>query len=210
MQLNKCSRSIVRNCLKQIERKNVKLRARFCTTIQSPMDYLKEQGYTNPDIIKGMMAVISNGKPSVSDLQNFGPTGLKSLAAAVEREVAVELEQKHLPDITVYILGAENSAKPVQLVGKEGSNFYDMHKKSRELSEMMECACGGIAACSTCHIILDEDVYKKLPEAEEAELDMLDLAEDLTATSRLGCQVKLCKNLDGATIRLPEHVKNLF
>ncbi len=51
-------------------------------------------------------------------------------------------------------------------------------------------ACGGETACSTCHVIMSPEVFKKLPEMSEAEEDMLDLAAGLTDTSRLGCQVR--------------------
>lgn len=44
-------------------------------------------------------------------------------------------------------------------------------------------ACEGSLACSTCHVIVeDEQYYNKLPEATEDELDMLDLAFGLTDT----------------------------
>ena len=46
-------------------------------------------------------------------------------------------------------------------------------------------------SCSTCHIILDPDSFKKLGPPCEAECDMLDLAFEPTDTSRLGCQVKV-------------------
>lgn len=59
---------------------------------------------------------------------------------------------------------------------------------------MLAGACGGETACSTCHIILAPDVYKKLPEATEEEEDMLDLAAGLTKTSRLGCQVRVLRH----------------
>ena len=42
-------------------------------------------------------------------------------------------------------------------------------------------------ACSTCHIILDEDLYDLLEEPSMTEEDLLDLAYDVTPTSRLGC-----------------------
>ena len=53
----------------------------------------------------------------------------------------------------------------------------------------LEGACDGSLACSTCHLVLEESVFDALPEPEEEELDMLDLAFGLTDTSRLGCQV---------------------
>ena len=38
---------------------------------------------------------------------------------------------------------------------------------------------------------------------------MLDLAFGLQETSRLGCQVKMTKELDGLTVRLPSMTRNL-
>jgi ferredoxin len=46
----------------------------------------------------------------------------------------------------------------------------------------LEGACGGELACSTCHLIFEEDVYNTLPEKEEEEDDMLDLAFEVTDT----------------------------
>lgn len=74
----------------------------------------------------------------------------------------------------------------------------------------MEGACGGSCACSTCHVIVEgEDYYDKMPEPEDDENDMLDLAFGLTETSRLGCQVKMTKELDGLVVRLPSMTRNL-
>ncbi|XP_056611047.1 adrenodoxin [Triplophysa dalaica] len=67
-------------------------------------------------------------------------------------------------------------------------------------------ACEGTLACSTCHVILEEDVYKKLGSISDEEMDMLDLAYGLTDTSRLGCQVCLRKDLEGMILRVPETV----
>ena len=65
-------------------------------------------------------------------------------------------------------------------------------------------ACDGSLACSTCHVVvLSQEVYDALPEPEEEELDMLDLAFGLTDTSRLGCQIKLDKKLEGAVLEIP-------
>jgi ferredoxin len=43
-------------------------------------------------------------------------------------------------------------------------------------------ACGGDLACSTCHVVLPQDYYDKLPPKAEEEEDMLDLAWGLTDT----------------------------
>lgn len=48
-------------------------------------------------------------------------------------------------------------------------------------------ACGGVCACSTCHVIIREGAGS-IPEATESEEDMLDEAPGLELTSRLACQ----------------------
>ena len=67
----------------------------------------------------------------------------------------------------------------------------------------IEGACEGSLACSTCHVIVDPAWFGKLPEAVEEEEDMLDLVFGLTHTSRLGCQIRMSKELDGLTVTLP-------
>lgn len=51
-------------------------------------------------------------------------------------------------------------------------------------------ACGGVCACSTCHVYVHEGL-DLLSEAEEEEEDILDKAFDVQMTSRLGCQAKI-------------------
>jgi ferredoxin len=46
----------------------------------------------------------------------------------------------------------------------------------------IEGACGGELACSTCHVIVPQDVFDRLPKKKEEEDDMLDLAWGLTPT----------------------------
>jgi len=74
----------------------------------------------------------------------------------------------------------------------------------------LEGACEGSIACSTCHVILSAEHYDLLPEPSDDENDMLDMAFALTDTSRLGCQVKLTRELDGITATLPSATRNMF
>lgn len=47
----------------------------------------------------------------------------------------------------------------------------------------LEGACEGSLACSTCHVVIaDQDFFDKIPEADDDENDMLDLAFGLTQT----------------------------
>jgi len=74
----------------------------------------------------------------------------------------------------------------------------------------IEGACEGSLACSTCHVIVDPEWYDLLREASEDEEDMLDLAFNLTKTSRLGCQIVITEELDGLTVQLPAATRNLL
>src|SRR5215468_6841955 len=51
-------------------------------------------------------------------------------------------------------------------------------------------ACGGVCACSTCHVYVHKGA-NLLSEMEDEENDILDKAFDVRATSRLGCQSKI-------------------
>ncbi|MBI1861592.1 MAG: 2Fe-2S iron-sulfur cluster binding domain-containing protein [Deltaproteobacteria bacterium] len=68
-------------------------------------------------------------------------------------------------------------------------------------------ACGGVCACSTCHIYVTEGA-NTCPPAQDAELDMLDNAPDLRPTSRLACQCVPNGSAD-VTIEIPEWNRNL-
>ncbi|KAK6498687.1 mitochondrial matrix iron-sulfur protein [Arthrobotrys musiformis] len=89
----------------------------------------------------------------------------------------------------------------------EGDNLLDIGQ-AHDLE--MEGACGGSCACSTCHVIVDDqEMYDLLEEPDDDENDMLDLAFGLTETSRLGCQVKMKKEIDGLKVKLPSMTRNL-
>ena len=71
----------------------------------------------------------------------------------------------------------------------------------------VEHACGGVCACSTCHVVVKEGL-NSCNEATDDELDQLDEAPAITLQSRLACQ---CVP-DGSTnlvVEIPEWNKNL-
>jgi 2Fe-2S ferredoxin len=53
-------------------------------------------------------------------------------------------------------------------------------------------ACGGVCACSTCHVYVSKG-GEVLTAAEDDEEDILDKAFDVRANSRLGCQAKITR-----------------
>lgn len=66
----------------------------------------------------------------------------------------------------------------------------------RDASKLVEApegdACGGVCACSTCHVYVMAG-RELLSEADEDEEDILDKAFDVRSNSRLGCQAKVLR-----------------
>lgn len=79
--------------------------------------------------------------------------------------------------------------------------------QANDVSEL-EGICEGSCECSTCHVVLEREVFETLggeSAISDNELDMLDQAVEVTATSRLGCQIRINDDkLNGATIHIPE------
>lgn len=65
--------------------------------------------------------------------------------------------------------------------------------------------CGGAMACATCHAHVADEWADRVGPAGEVEADMLEFAaSEVTATSRLTCQIKITEALDGLVLHLPE------
>jgi ferredoxin, 2Fe-2S len=62
--------------------------------------------------------------------------------------------------------------------------------------------CGGLLACGTCHVYIDEAWAGRLPPPSEDELAMLEMALDPEKNSRLSCQIRLGAELDGLGVTL--------
>lgn len=86
---------------------------------------------------------------------------------------------------------------PHALTGSDEKERTVMAAKGEHLLEVamdnginIEHACGGVCACSTCHIYI-EDGAKNLSESTEAEEDRVEEAPGLQRNSRLSCQCEI-------------------
>ena len=68
----------------------------------------------------------------------------------------------------------------------------------------IDADCGGSMACASCHVYVEEKWLDKLPKAEEAEIDMIDMAFEPKNNSRLSCQIIVENDLDGLVVTTPE------
>jgi 2Fe-2S ferredoxin len=91
---------------------------------------------------------------------------------------------------------------------------YDDHGLEGSILEIamghgidIDHACGGVCACSTCHILVKEGL-ETCNEPIDAELDQLDNAPKTTFQSRLACQAVPNGSRD-ITVQIPSWNRNL-
>ena len=68
----------------------------------------------------------------------------------------------------------------------------------------IDADCGGSMACATCHVYVKDEWLDKLPQKEDGEEDMLDMAYEPNKFSRLSCQLIVSNDLEGLVVKLPE------
>ena len=80
-----------------------------------------------------------------------------------------------------------------------GTLPYEHHGKPMSFLDVAENndifldhACGGVCACSTCHVWIKAG-ESGLTQAEDDEIDRMDMAADQQWESRLGCQAVITK-----------------
>lgn len=102
---------------------------------------------------------------------------------------------------------------PAGLTGTDKREWTVMAAKGEHLLEVavehginIEHACGGVCACSTCHVYVEKGM-KDVTEATEAEEDRVEEAPGLQINSRLSCQCEV--RGDGPiTVRVPAWNRN--
>jgi ferredoxin, 2Fe-2S len=113
-------------------------------------------------------------------------------------------QDKSVPKVTFT-----NLDKTVEF--EHGKLPYADHGKPESLLDValnfgiqLEHACGGSCACTTCHVIVKQG-DDNLSEADDDELDRLDMAPGLTLHSRLGCQAVVKGDV---TVEIPSWNRN--
>lgn len=106
--------------------------------------------------------------------------------------IKFKFEQKGLEPITISNIEAGQSILEVAL-----KNDIDLHHN-----------CGGVCACSTCHLYLEngEDLVEELSDREE---DFIDRAINPRLNSRLSCQCVLLEEGGDIVVTLPDQTQFL-
>ena len=108
-------------------------------------------------------------------------------------------------DFIKIIFNTQDGGK-IEAEAKVGDRLLEV---AQGVGMPLEGTCEGQMACSTCHLIIGRDWFAKLPAASEDEEDMLDLAADLQATSRLSCQILLTEDLGGLEVTIPRESRDM-
>jgi 2Fe-2S ferredoxin len=96
-----------------------------------------------------------------------------------------------------------NSQREHTLMGGSGESLLEL---AMDHGINIEHACGGVCACSTCHIYVEAG-NQHLSEATEAEEDRVEEAPGLQRNSRLSCQCLISG--DGPIqVRIPSWNRN--
>ena len=122
--------------------------------------YLAEQGYA-AETVEGILRTLEKTpgvSASVSMLRSMGEVGLRSLVESVDAE-AEALAAKRAGKARVHIrvavphegLGGDLA---LRFDAFEGDNLMDIAAADPLLRGYIECACDGLMACSTCHVIV--------------------------------------------------------
>ncbi|XP_030570801.1 adrenodoxin-like protein 2, mitochondrial [Drosophila novamexicana] len=139
-------------------------------------------------------AWLRNSLASTTGPTNFSRTFSLSLA----------LRQQDVVNVTFVRANGER----IKSSGKVGDSLLDVVVNNNVDLDGFG-ACEGTLTCSTCHLIFKVPDYEKLPDKPgDEELDMLDLAYELTDTSRLGCQITLTKEMDGLEVQVPATIND--
>ena len=106
--------------------------------------------------------------------------------------ITFNFEQKELEPITIENVEEGQSILEVAL-----THDIDLHHN-----------CGGVCACSTCHLYVTEgeDYLEELSDREE---DFIDRAVNPRLNSRLGCQCVLQPGEGQVTVTLPDQTQFL-
>jgi ferredoxin, 2Fe-2S len=94
------------------------------------------------------------------------------------------------------------SPQQVEIEVPAGTSLLDA---ALECHVPMGHSCGGVCACSTCHVYIEKG-GQNLSTQEDKEEDRLDMAFELRPSSRLGCQAEIQQG-EVVVVLTPETIK---
>ena len=101
-------------------------------------------------------------------------------------------------DITIHIENSDATQTSLQAPTDMSLSLMEF-LKGCEYDIM--ATCGGMALCATCHVSVLKG-FENLNPITDDEFAMLDTLPNITNTSRLSCQLKLNKKMEGMVVKI--------
>lgn len=101
----------------------------------------------------------------------------------------------------------------ITVIGTNGASNDIEYNNGDSLMEVLRDAgyeeiaamCGGCCSCATCHVQIAEQEQFALPEIEENEEMLLEMADEYdSSSSRLSCQITLAEEQAGLIVKIVE------
>lgn len=102
-----------------------------------------------------------------------------------------------MEDIIIYVTDREGVVHNIEIPLDIDLNLMEVCKAS---GLPIDGTCGGIALCASCHVYVESN--HELPPPSEDEEIMLDQALFVEDNSRLSCQIKIKKEINGIKVQL--------
>ena len=117
-----------------------------------------------------------------------------------------QLGPKTIP-VTFELEDPEPLGQSEQTVEVKGALGQSLLELALENNINIEHSCGGVCACSTCHVHIDEG-EEAFNEPEDEELDRVEEAPGNDFSSRLSCQAKIGSTDEKIVVRVPAWNRN--
>lgn len=99
----------------------------------------------------------------------------------------------------ITFITADGTRHEVQ--AKDGATLLET-AKHHDLP--LQGTCGGSRICGTCHLYINMRDFDRVGAPSSDEMDVLEWVPTLRETSRLGCQIRVCPELEGIEVSVPE------
>ena len=127
-----------------------------------------------------------------------------------EKDCMSEPNQTNIPADKLVRVTFQPEGRTVEF--EFGTLPYEHHGKPMSFLDVAENfgvfldhACGGVCACTTCHLWIKNQAG--ISEADDDEIDRMDMAADQQLESRLGCQAVITKPGD-YVVEIPKWNRN--
>ncbi len=100
--------------------------------------------------------------------------------------------------IKLTVIDRDDTSQEIEIPTDINLNLMEVLKAS---DYNVLATCGGMALCATCLVEVIKGAHQ-LPEAQDAELDILDTLPFFVENGRLACQLRINDSLNGIIVKI--------